>query len=96
MLNSVTRYHACRYKNIDETFSEKVAKSFYVDDFNTSVQNVKEGKELYKKIKLRFLDASFNFCKWKTNSLELQNYFDEWKKLFHQIQKLKMLKKLKC
>ena len=49
-------------------FSDKVAKSFYVDNFNSKVQNVMEGGELYKKIKLRFLDASFNVLKWKTNS----------------------------
>ena len=54
-----------------------MAKSFYVDDFNSTVHNVKEGEELYKKIKLRFLDASFNVRKWKTNSLELQNYIDK-------------------
>ena len=57
-----------------------MAKSFYVDDFNSTVQNVTEGEELYKKIKLRFLDASFNVRKWKTNSLELQNYIDKMEK----------------
>ena len=77
LLNSVIRYHASQYKDIDQNFSEKVAKSFYVDDFNSTVDNVTEGEELYKKIKLRFLDASFNVRKWKTNSLELQNYIDK-------------------
>ena len=77
LLNSVIRYHAGRYKDIDKNFSEKVAKSFYVDDFNSTVHNVTEGEQLYKKIKLRFLDASFNVRKWKTNSLELQNYIDK-------------------
>ena len=77
LLNSVIRYHASQYKDIDQNFSEKVAKSFYVDDFNSTVHNVTEGEELYKKIKLRFLDASFNVRKWKTNSLELQNYIDK-------------------
>ena len=72
LLNSVIRYHASQYKDIDKNFSEKVAKRFYVDDFNST-----EGEELYKKIKLRFLDASFNVRKWKTNSLELQNYIDK-------------------
>ena len=77
LLNSVIRYHASQYKDIDKNFSEKVAKSFYVDDFNSTVDNVTQGEELYKKIKLRFLDASFNVRKWKTNSLELQNYIDK-------------------
>ena len=34
-------------------------------------------KSFTSKIKLRFLDASFNVRKWKTNSLELQNYIDK-------------------
>ena len=80
LLNSVIRYHASQYKDIDQNFSEKVAKSFYVDDFNSTVHNVTEGEELYKKIKLRFLDASFNVRKWKTNSLELQIYIDKMEK----------------
>ena len=80
LLNRVIRYHATQYEDIDKNFSEKVAKSFYVDDFNSTVHNVTEGEEekvLYKKIKLRFINANFNVCKWKTNSLELQNYIDK-------------------
>ena len=61
--NSVIRYHASQYKDIDKNFSEKVARSFYVDDFNFTVHNVTEGEELYKKIKLRFLDARFDVRK---------------------------------
>ena len=33
-MNSVIRYHASQYKDIDRKFPEKVAKIFYVDDFN--------------------------------------------------------------
>ena len=54
-----------------------MAKGFYLDDFNSTVHNVTEGEELYKKIILRFLNASFNVCKWKANSFELQNYIDK-------------------
>ena len=77
LLNSVIRYHASQYKDIEKNFSEKVTKRFYVDDFNSTVHNFTEDEELYKKIKLRFLDARFNVRKWKTNSLELQNYIDK-------------------
>ena len=49
-MNSVIRHHTSQYKHIDKKFSEKVAKSFYVDDFNSIVQNVTEGEGLYKKI----------------------------------------------
>ena len=68
LLNSVIRFHASKYKNVDKEFSEKVAKSFYVDDFNATAKDNSEDIEIYKKIKLRFLDASFSVRKWKTNN----------------------------
>ena len=68
LLNSVIRFHASKYKNVDKEFSEKVAKSFYVDDFNATVKDNSEDIEIYRKIKLRFLDASFSVRKWKTNN----------------------------
>ena len=77
LLNSVIRFHASKYKNFDKEFSEKVAKSFYVDDFNSTAKDISEGIEIYKKIKLRFLDASLNVRKWKTNNPDLQNYFNK-------------------
>ena len=73
--NSVIRFHASKYKNVDKEFFEKVAKSFYVDDFNSTAKDISEGIEIYKKNKLRFIDASFNVRKWKTNKPHLQNYF---------------------
>ena len=71
LLNSVIRFHASKYKNVDKEFSGRVAKSFYVDDFHCTAKDVSEGIEIYKKIKLRFLDASFNVRKWKTNNPDL-------------------------
>ena len=60
---------------------KKCLKIFTVSTVSIStVQNVTEGEELYKKIKLRFLDASFNVRKWKTNSLELHDYVDKMAK----------------
>ena len=77
LLNRVIRFHASKYKNTDKEFSKKVAKSFYVDDFNSTAKDISEGIEIYKKIKLRFLDASLNVRKWKTNNPDLQNYFNK-------------------
>ena len=37
---------------------------------------------MYKKIKLRFLDASFNVRKWKTNNHDLQNDFNKMENQF--------------
>ena len=42
LLNSVIRFHASKYKNVDKEFSGKVAKSFYVDDFNSPGKNISE------------------------------------------------------
>ena len=72
LLNSVIRYHASQYKDIGQKFL----------NFNSAVQNVRESEELYKKIKLRFLCASFNVRKWKTNSLELNIIFKNEKAYF--------------
>ena len=46
LVNSVIRFHASKYKNIDEEFSEKVPKSFYVDDSNASAKDISEGIEI--------------------------------------------------
>ena len=77
LLSSVVRFNASKYNNVEKKFSEKVAKSFYVDDFNSTAKDISEGIEIYKKIKLRFLDASLNVRKWKTNNPDLQNYFNK-------------------
>ena len=77
VLNSVIRFHASRYKNVDKEFSEKVAKSFYVDDFNFTAKDISEGIEIYKKSKFRILDASFNVLNGKPITLifKMENQF---------------------
>ena len=69
-------------KKMSTKFSEKAAKSFYADNFNSTGKDVSEGIEIYKNIKLKFLDASFNVCKWKTNNHYLQNYLNEMENQF--------------
>ena len=73
---------------MDKNFSEKVAKSFYVDDFNSTVQNVTENQGLYKKRKLRFLDALM-FVSGKQTVLNYKITLIKWKRAFHQVQKFK-------
>ena len=77
LLNAVVRLHAERYSNVDGAFPRIISKAFYVDDSTTSVRSVQAGTDLYRKIKLRFLEASFNVRKWYTNSPDLQSYFNE-------------------
>ena len=80
--NSVIRFHVSKYKNVDKEFPGKGAKSFYVDDFNSAAKDISEGIEIYKKIKLRFLDESFNVHKWKMNNPDLQNYSNKMENQF--------------
>ena len=87
LLNRVIRFHASKYKNTDKKFSKKVAKSFYVD--------ISEGIEIYKKIKLRFLDASFIVRKWKTNNPDLQNYFNKKENQFSPASEIQANDKVK-
>ena len=76
-------------------FSEKVAKSFYVDDFNSTAKDISKGIEIYKKIKLRFLDASVNVLKWKTNNPDFQNYFNKWENQFSPASEIQANDKVK-
>ena len=95
LLNSVIRFHASKYKNVEKEFSEKVAESFYVDDFNSTAKDISKGIQICKKIKLSFLDASFNVRKWKTNNLIFKITLIKWKISFHQPLKSKQMIKLK-
>ena len=95
LLNRVIRFHTSKYKNFDKEFSEKVAKSFYVDDFNSTAKDISEGIEIYKKIKLRFLDASFIVRKWKTNNPDLQNYFNKKENQFSPASEIQANDKVK-
>ena len=50
---------------------------------------------IYKKIKLRFLDASFNVRKWKSNKLDLQNYFNKLENQFSPTSEIQANDKVK-
>ena len=93
LLNRVIRFHASKYRNVDKEFSEKVAKSFYVNDFNSTAKNISEGIEI--KIKLRFLDASFNVRKWKTSDPDFQNYFNKKENQFSSASEIQANHKVK-
>ena len=77
LLNGTIRTHAKKYEAVDPEFARKVRKHFYVDDLNTGVTNVDEGLDLYKKIKVRFIEANFNLRKWRTNNEELRNIINK-------------------
>ena len=47
--------------------------SFFVDDFIGGEESVAKAFELFKKLRIRFLEGHFLLRKWKTNNLELRN-----------------------
>ena len=71
LLAATLRIHLNRYNEIDPDFVKRVLRSLYADDFSGGTSNVENGVDLYKKLKLRFLEAGFNFTKWRSNSENL-------------------------
>ena len=64
-------------KHIDIGFVQKVIDSFYVDDFTGGANNFEKALELYKKLKLRFMEGSLNSEKWRTNDSKLRAEISE-------------------
>ena len=77
ILNTVLITHLEKYRKIDPEFVEKLLRCLYIDDLNYSANSKLEGEELYKKAKLRFLEAKFNLRKWRTNNEELRKFIHE-------------------
>ena len=71
-LNGTIRKHVQSY-NFDKELIDKVLSSHFVDDFVGGEQSVAKALELFKKLRIRFLEGHFLLRKWKTNNLELQN-----------------------
>ena len=64
--NRVSSYH------FDPEFVMQVLRSFFVDDFSGGSKTRTAAFELYKKLKIRLLEAQFNFTKWSTNDKQLR------------------------
>ena len=75
LLNGVIRKHTETY-SYDEEFMQQVLNSFYVDDFSGGANNLEKAYELFKKLKLRFLEGLFNLRKWRTNNPVLRQLID--------------------
>ena len=74
LLNGVLKIHADRYRRDDPEFSNILNRHLFIDDLNCSVPSVGEGVNLYRKVKTRFLEANFNFRRWRTNDRKLQRF----------------------
>jgi hypothetical protein len=77
LLNGTLKTHVEKYRDIDPQFTDKMLRSFYVDDFDSGVNCLEEGVEVYKKVKQRFLEGNLNVRKWRTNNEKLQEFINK-------------------
>jgi len=71
-LNATIRKHADNYL-FDEKFVQQIYESFYVDDYIGGTDNLEQAVELYKKLKLRFLEAHF-YLRKEDSLIKQKNY----------------------
>ena len=55
----------------------KILDCFYVDDFTGGESDFYKALDLFKKLKLRFLDGHFHLRKWRTNDPKLRKIISE-------------------
>ena len=77
LLNATVNKHLQKYANIGNDFVKKVQGKFYVDDLSTGVNTVNEGTKLYKKLRIRFVEAQVKLRKFRTNNKKLRQSFEE-------------------
>ena len=71
LLNGTVRNHVSSY-DFDPEVVIQVPRSFFVDDFSGGSKTTTAAFELYKKLKIRFLEGQFNLTKWRTNDKQLR------------------------
>ena len=70
LLNGTVQNHVSSY-HFDPEFVMQVPRLFFVDDFSGGSKTTTETFEIYKKLKIRFLEGKFNLTKWRTNDKKL-------------------------
>ena len=76
LLNGTIRKHVGNY-DLDEQFTQRVLESFYVDDFTGGENSFEKAFELFKRLKIRFLEGLFFLRKWRTNDPKLRSLISE-------------------
>ena len=71
LLNGTVRNHVSSY-SFDPEFIMQELRSFFVDDFSGGSKTTIAAFELYKKMKVRFLEGQFNLTKWRMNDKKLR------------------------
>ncbi|XP_046856074.1 uncharacterized protein LOC124449168 [Xenia sp. Carnegie-2017] len=77
LLNSTLRHHISKYLQCDREFSEKLLKSFYVDDLASGESSTERAYQLYRKANERMNEGGFKLRKWRTNDSALRSQIEE-------------------
>ena len=73
LLNATLNTHAKKYDKLDSEFSRKVRKHLYSDDLCSGAKDWQSGYEAFKKFRIRFMEASFDISRWRTNDPRLRS-----------------------
>ena len=73
LLNATLRHHIGKYAAQDAQFSEKLLRSFYVDDLATGEKTTESAYSLYDKANKRMAEGGFRLRKWRTNDQALRS-----------------------
>ncbi|GFQ95318.1 reverse transcriptase domain-containing protein [Trichonephila clavata] len=79
LLTATIKHHIKNYEISQPLAYEILNEYLYVDDLITGTNTVNEALELSKHAKLILKDANMNLRKWKTNSIELSQNWEESK-----------------
>ncbi|XP_046862841.1 uncharacterized protein LOC124456439 [Xenia sp. Carnegie-2017] len=77
LLNSTLRHHISKYLQCDREFSEKLLKSFYVDDLASGESSTERAYQLYRKANERMNEGGFKLRKWRTNDSALRSQIED-------------------
>ena len=73
LLNATLRHHIGKYAVQDPEFSDKMLRSFYVDDLASGENNTEEAYSLYIKANQRMAEGGFRQRKWRTSDKALRS-----------------------
>ena len=76
LLYATIRHHLSKYIQFERNFVEKLLQDLNVDGTTLGTKSIEQGKEFYVKAKKMMAETGFDLRKWKTNSKELQKYFE--------------------
>ena len=85
LLNATMCKHNNQYTAADPDYVKKTLLSFFIDGFTRGEFSIDTAFELYKKLKLRFLESHFNLRKWRTNNKKLHEKINETESILEKV-----------